>query len=659
MYIEFSTDTKNNTTVILAKNSTGKTTLMQAINWCLYGDDYVNLDNKRKLLNSVVKDLTNKQNEIIIVEVGLEENGLLHHIKRERIVTVSKENVVSETLTLSYKDSNGETINIIADATRDNSDLGKINRMINMILSKQMAQYFLFDGERIDELGSNSSQSKKDIKQAIGAVNGFNILENSVESLQQLKKLLSRLFTVKVNNKELKGLQQEIDNLHSNINTLTNSIEDNKVKIYENEEAIDDLNRLLQSSDEVKELAKTQKNLERKENNTQKRIREKDKQILQQHNKYRHASILAKLQHKYSKIDFEEDAEEKTIPNMEVSSIDAILDRGICICGEVITPEHEHHLVTQRNYQPPISNSQLIASFNTDIRGEVIGINTTVSALNDSFSFRHEYREELSYIEEQLQDIAHKIGNADSESVKSNNEKRQILKDETDNLRTMTAVSEANLINSNKELELKEKQYNTLYKEQNKYDFEKIRIDLVTESLQMIEEYNESLRQERKNDIEKLANKHFNEIIYKSKKIVINDKFEYSVFEENGTPASPSEGERIAISMSLILAIIDAHKAVFNENKEKTDAKLSYVTKREFALVMDAAFAKLDKHFSKTIAEKLPRSVEQIVLFSTEKQYEGSVQEGLSDSIGKLYVIELPDDESNNALTTDNLIQKM
>ena len=52
--VEFSVDSDKNVTVILGDNTFGKTTLLQAFNWCFYGK--VNLLNPEMLLNYDVAD---------------------------------------------------------------------------------------------------------------------------------------------------------------------------------------------------------------------------------------------------------------------------------------------------------------------------------------------------------------------------------------------------------------------------------------------------------------------------------------------------------------------------------------------------------------------------------------------------------------------------
>ena len=50
--LEFSTDTEKNVTVLLGDNTFGKTTILQAFNWCLYGvADFPKDSNPDFLLN--------------------------------------------------------------------------------------------------------------------------------------------------------------------------------------------------------------------------------------------------------------------------------------------------------------------------------------------------------------------------------------------------------------------------------------------------------------------------------------------------------------------------------------------------------------------------------------------------------------------------------
>ena len=67
--VEFSCDKEKNVTVILGDNTSGKTTLIQAFNWCLYGETSFKT---RELINSeTLISLSPFSTAEVLVEVEL------------------------------------------------------------------------------------------------------------------------------------------------------------------------------------------------------------------------------------------------------------------------------------------------------------------------------------------------------------------------------------------------------------------------------------------------------------------------------------------------------------------------------------------------------------------------------------------------------------
>src|SRR5699024_2201598 len=251
-----------------------------------------------------------------------------------------------------------------------------------------------------------------------------------------------------------------------------------------------------------------------------------------------------------------------------------------------------------------------------------------------------------------LDDLDSQIGNSNTEQIKLKNEERNSLKNNIIEEEKAKSVLQFQLDGWNENLDSKKKEYAKKMKENEENKFNSIKLDLIGKSLDLLIQRNEAYRQEKKVELEQIANKHFSEIIYKNKKIEIDENFEYRVIEENGNIASPSEGERMAISMSLVLAIIAVHK---NTNSDVNKNLNLDSNMKEFSLVLDAAFAKVDDTFSKNISERLPKSVEQIILFSTERQYQGAVEDSMKNYIGKKYLLSIPDDDNENSITNDDL----
>ena len=197
--IKFSDDNKKNVTVILGDNTSGKTTLMQAFNWCLYNQ--VNLENPNEIItNEVIKKIDVGENTK--VEVSLE----FEHLKK----TYTCRNYIVYT-----RNSNGN-IQKIDEAqiyTISDPETGQTKRTtenaIKEVFPRDLSSYFLFDGERMQSLVDNQKKGKRDLSDAVKNLLGLDVLENMQKHLDKVKKEFSL---------ELKAEESNQNNLE-NINT--------------------------------------------------------------------------------------------------------------------------------------------------------------------------------------------------------------------------------------------------------------------------------------------------------------------------------------------------------------------------------------------------------------------------------------------------------
>ncbi|WP_368644722.1 AAA family ATPase [Alkalibacterium putridalgicola] len=648
--IDFSTDVNKNVTVILARNSTGKTTLMQSVNWCLYGEDETELENKNSMLNQAVQKYSTKEKESYWVEVQVFEDDVLYKVRRTKVVFTKNHRYSDEYQTLEYKNDLGETI--IINSSDGLEEEKKINRMINNILTKEMSKYFLFDGERINNLGSNNTKSRKDIQKAISAISGMPILENAISSLKKIERSYRNDLTDSTNDADLSRLNNKRNTLEISIEKVENEITNLETKLNEQNSEKDNLDESLSHYDKIDLLIKERKKLETNVDSLNKSNPELQGSILKNIKDHRRKTFIFQLNRKYKNLTFNESYREKTIPNMQADSIDTIINRGVCICGEELTENHILHLKEQRDYQPPISNAQLIKDFNRNVDYLSKGINESYDNLLDQIGYYYNQVDTLETYNEKIEELNTRIGNADSEEIKKKNDRRKVLKNSIARDLEELGKQKEKLNFYTKQLEDIIQDYNIKSKLKGLNDVKKLKVDLVNQSIKFLEEKNNSDKLERKRNIQNKANKHLNEIIYKNKTINLNNKFEYTVREENNQVASPSEGERVSISISLILAIIDAHKERFNNS---TANELSTEVDKKFSILMDAAFATLDEQFSSRISKKLPESIEQVILFSTLRQYEGPVKKSLQPYLGKLYKLTIPTGENENQLTNNEL----
>ena len=103
--VDFSCDPNKNVTIILGDNTFGKTTLLQAFNWCFYGK--VNFDQRPDfLLNyELSEEMRNGEQQIVEVEITVLHDGTEYIITRTQRYNCTNGNVRGEsvpTIKVSY-----------------------------------------------------------------------------------------------------------------------------------------------------------------------------------------------------------------------------------------------------------------------------------------------------------------------------------------------------------------------------------------------------------------------------------------------------------------------------------------------------------------------------------------------------------------------------
>ena len=125
--IEFSPDPKKPITIIHGESGEGKTTIMNAIHWCLYGREKTLKESDETILSKdVVEELKlNESNQTYVIADMYDEDGLLYRITRtvnftrtnmtdkmrfekELFGTINAGIVWKSILTVQYRDHKGQ-----------------------------------------------------------------------------------------------------------------------------------------------------------------------------------------------------------------------------------------------------------------------------------------------------------------------------------------------------------------------------------------------------------------------------------------------------------------------------------------------------------------------------------------------------------------------
>ena len=173
--ISLKNDENNNLQILIGKNGTGKTTLLNSINWCLYNEEPHSAESSQKLpiLNiSSIEESNINDNLEVLVELWVSTNeGRNVTFKRNEIFKIHGDKKIpitqSNELKVNYQDENGNT-NILED--------DEAQKMAEKFVPSEIKEFFFFDGERLDNYFKDVKG--QNIKNQIFILSHIYILEN-------------------------------------------------------------------------------------------------------------------------------------------------------------------------------------------------------------------------------------------------------------------------------------------------------------------------------------------------------------------------------------------------------------------------------------------------------------------------------------------------
>ena len=355
--LQFSTDSARPLTVIRAENGSGKTSILQALRWAMWGEE--GIPSGMPLTSTAVpvgKPIT------VQVSVDFIERDIYSgEVTRYRLIRTC-----DETRGEGYDYQRGTSRDRLLMLTEQGSvDIEEGRRaLIDAMLPLSLADVFFTDGDAIQNFVSGVDQSQRDrqeyVHQAIRQLLGFDDLE----SAQGILTTISRRFRRDLRNsgsiklKEAEQRRQQVENSLSDKEEerirVRRRIEGVEEQIRKDEREYD-LLRGIGDLDEIQsrihQLNSDLEHLEAEEIN----VRRQMKELLQSEGLSRRM-LRESLQ---SGVDVLEELEDKNvIPGMSVGLLHDRLRLGICICGVDLNegePRHTHILElidNQRRTEP-------------------------------------------------------------------------------------------------------------------------------------------------------------------------------------------------------------------------------------------------------------------------------------------------------------------
>lgn len=632
--IQFSCDKEKNVTVILGDNTSGKTTLIQAFNWCLYGSTSFKT---KELINSESLDtMTVFSTKEVSVEVELEHEEKIYVIRRTQSVTKNEDNHAptckQSILKVEYKEENGEMQEIPSYECQNT---------VNKILPEALSGYFFFDGEHISDINNKGN--------VVSAVRGLMGLETVSEAVDH--------FNDKKSNSVISKLQKEVDiGQDFRSNKLKADLSSAKVNLQNNEErAIKVQEEIDYFEDRKKELNdKILANLDTKHNQEEKNRIERDiaylernqvsveQQLISDFTKNAYKFFAKPLYKKIFKVIEDAKQDGEGIPKMHSDSIDFILQRGVCICGADLTKNQGavEHIKYEQGLLPPQHIGGMIRDFKRDCVAYERDIENYSSKIEDDYK---RIRDNANQIDEKrvlLSEISKKIqGNVDVGKFERDNvENDRQLREKRDlQLRISSSIGETKNQIQTLEGQIKGLEIAT---EKNK----KINT-YIAYARKIFDWFNESYKKSEKDVKDELyqsINTLFSQMYHGERVVEIDNNYHITlkVKTSNGTLIpDTSPGLDTVKNFAFIAGIVDlARRKAQSKQSENLFGDIEY-SSEPYPIVMDAPFSNADEKHIANISKVLPQVAEQVILVVMNKDWEFA-QQNMRNKVGMVYQIE-------------------
>lgn len=629
--IEFATGDKN-VTIVHGENGTGKTTLLQAFNWCFYGE--ADLSHSHMLLSKTVElKMINNEQEEVCVCVEFVHKGILYQFTRKQPVEMlgKKLHYGRSRAGLNYKARRGEW-------EYYNEDLP--DNFIHRIFPKTLASYFLFDGERIKHLGDNSRKGKSDMRIAVSNIMSLDNLYNARDHLKSTKKIILEDYSTTRGDIESKNIKDDIISKEDDIERINEELINVEKNLELYQIKIEEFSEKIKGFDNVKSVEDEREYLMTQINDKKKLMGILANNVRQEYSRNSTSFLATRLYNKAEEYLDKFELKDGVIEGISAKAIDQIITREICLCGKEVHEGCDVYvkLLELKEFLPPKSYGSMVNEFLSNINQSKISCEDFNERIKESYKEYIETKIKIDDLTDQLNKKTAYLENHDIECVRETEKKLGEFRKKYDNANITKGTLNGELKHAKNELKDLEKKRDSILLSNKKNLVIKRREDAANALISYFDDFLMDQEKTVRHHLTQLVEDIFNSVIHKDYNIIIEDNYEFNVKDGNGKDVPMSEGEKQVTSLSFITGIVNMARD--EEVNQRFREKIGYDIKEVYPVVMDSPFGSLDIEHRTKISDIVTSLTDQTILFASSSQWLGAVEDKIRDRVGKEYTLQ-------------------
>ncbi len=614
--IDFPSTPEHNVTIILGDNTFGKTTLLQAFNWCFY--ETVNFDdNPDFLLNfEVAKEMTNGDSETVLVEIGIIYNKTEYVISRSQVYSCANDKVTGAKkiqAKVSYKGDDGQMESVPA--------LG-VQKVIENILPRDLSTYFFFDTERV-----RSISTRKDVADAVKGLLGLTTIDSAIKHLGtkgNKKTVLGKLYgSMDLDGDEkARGALEMIQNCEAKREAIKEQLETCATQIRQYEARKDQLDDILRDNQTTATLQKRKEDLERRLNTERSSLESTTALFFKDFSKGALQMFAEPLLGQASDFLAAIKIDDKGVRDLTAPTIRELIKRGRCICGTELCEGNDAymHLMEELNYVPPESIGNTVRHYREKLNAFSRNADHAFESLASRYQEIYRSKARIQEWDDEIVDISVQIQGKESMKqyeIELNDVKNRLKEQHAKKERL---IREDESLKNN--IERSKKAYDSLIAVSGKNKETMLLIQYAEEILEWLSSTYKEKEAYIREELETKVNHIFEQMYHGHRRVSIDPRYQVTLLttiEDKEVAAGESEGSNRVKSFAFIAGLVALAKGKIIANAGDEGFNLS---SEPYPLVMDAPFSNTDETHTTNISKVLPEIAEQVIMFVMKKDWQ-------------------------------------
>lgn len=628
--IEFSKGSENDLQVFIGKNGVGKTNLLNAINWCLYGDEpHLSAESDRQpIVNKrTLHEISKDEIPAVLVEIharGKKNSPII--FRREKSYTISADRKKVHEHQAKFQ--------VIVKDKKNNDVFIEGEQAISLVkqfVPETIREYFFFDGERLENYFKTVTGVK--IQQEMMDISQIGLLQSMSERLGKLTKDYSK--EAGKLNPDFEKIRSELDTENTRVTSLGDELTELETQIESAKRRLGEIEVELKGIPDVESLEIERDGI--RNQITKKTDLIEAKKIEKNDLLYKYGiSLLLQdpLSNAVSTIKEKRDSGDLP-PTDDKDLLLSTLDTPACkVCGSKLNEE-------SREY---IKNLLQKISLSTQVAHELQNMEPWVDRyLEQNSSYPNAIKKlnyEIKFIDDELSalntkkiDLDQKLESFKGDKVRKLQRERVSLEKAKDTNLQRQGRALTDLENAKKKGETLQTQLDNAVIEDEKSKTLAYKSKFCNEAIQIVTTTKGQLLDKIRQDIENETNKKFFELIWKKKTfkcVKIDPNYNVSLIGVDDIPMLGSVGkaENELLALAFMLAL---HNVSGFDSPILIDTPVARVSDEQ------------RENFGKILIEISKEK--QIILLFTNDEYSDNIKKIINPMASNQYAIEMAPDE--------------